>query len=260
MNTKEYIESGMIETCVLGLASVAEYREFEALCVEYPEIMEARGAFEIALENQLMKKTITPPSFLKEKIWHSLNTPAVSVMNRNLKKYQPRVNSIRIWKLVAAACFILLAGAVYWAFYNNNRYQNLVNENKLRAGEPHPIGTSDALIAIRGIVQRPSVKWSTMVEPANSSHCLAHIYWDSVSQNTYLLIGNIPRSFSNKQFQLWALLDNQTVDLGIFDAKNEGQLIQMRNVNSVKAFYITVEPTGGSTRPNMQATYAIGEL
>ena len=260
MNTKKYIESGMIETCILGLASEDEYREFESLCIQYPEIMEARSAFELALEDQLMKKTITPPAYLKEKIWLTLNPPAVGVINMNERKYQTPVRSMNVWKLVAAACFVLLAGAVYWAFYNNNRYQKLINENKQRAKDSHQLGTSDALIAIRSIVQRPSVKWSTMVEPANSSHCLAHIYWDSVSQNTYLLIGNIPKSFSNKQFQLWALLNNQPIDLGIFDAKNEGQLIQMKNVNTVKSFYITVEPRGGSDRPNMQATYAIGQL
>ena len=260
MNTKEYIESGMIESCVLGLASEEEFREFEALCIQYPEIMEARSTFEIALEDQLMKKSVTPPSHLRDKICQSFNTHDGGVVkSRGIKNPAP-VHSMNVWKLVAAASVLLFAGAAYWAFYNNNRYQNLVNENKQRANEPHQIATSEALIAIRSIVQKPSVKWSTMVEPANSSHCLAHVYWDSVSQNTYLLIGNIPKSFSNKQFQLWALLDNQPIDLGIFDAKDEGQLIQMKKVNTVRAFYITVEPTGGSDKPNMQATYAIGEL
>ncbi len=89
---------------------------------------------------------------------------------------------------------------------------------------------------------------------------MAHIYWDSLSTNTFLLIGNIPQSVSNKQFQLWALLDNQPINLGVFDIKKEGQLIQMKKVHKAKVFVITMEQKGGSLTPTMEALYAIGKL
>jgi hypothetical protein len=97
-------------------------------------------------------------------------------------------------------------------------------------------------------------------DPANSSHCMAHIFWDSLSTNTFLLIGNIPQSVSDKQFQLWALMDNQPINLGVFDSKKEGQLIQMANVDKAKDFVITMEQKGGSLTPTMEALYAIGKL
>jgi hypothetical protein len=51
MNVREYISSGIIESYVMGLASETERQEFEANCMQYPEIAEARTAFEMALEN-----------------------------------------------------------------------------------------------------------------------------------------------------------------------------------------------------------------
>jgi hypothetical protein len=50
MNVKEYISSGIVESYVLGLASEAERQEFEQNCVQYPEIAQARTAFELSLE------------------------------------------------------------------------------------------------------------------------------------------------------------------------------------------------------------------
>ncbi|MGZ8510306.1 MAG: hypothetical protein ACXWWA_08015, partial [Chitinophagaceae bacterium] len=61
MNVKEYIQSGIVESCVLGLATDAERQEFEQFCVDYPEIAEARDAFERSLEKQLLHDGVQPP-------------------------------------------------------------------------------------------------------------------------------------------------------------------------------------------------------
>jgi anti-sigma-K factor RskA len=89
---------------------------------------------------------------------------------------------------------------------------------------------------------------------------MAHIYWDTLSKDTYLLVGNITNPVSHKQFQLWALLDNEPVDLGVFDITKEGQVLQMKDLYKAKAFIITLEPRGGSATPTMEAVYATGKL
>ena len=260
MNTKEYIESGIIETCVLGLASETEYREFQALCSRHFEIAEARRAFELTLEEQLMKKAITPPSYLKQQILGSLKTPGQDETDGKIPKYHAPVRSMNVWKLVAAAYVLILAGTVYWVYHIDRKYQKLISDTIEIANQRDHSSHLDAIIALKSIVQRPSVKWSIMVEPANESHCMAHIYWDSVSKNTFLLLNAIPKPLSGKQFQLWALLNDQPVNLGIFDIQKEGQLIQMKDIHAANAFYITIEPRGGSIIPNMKATYAVGQL
>ena len=68
MNVKEYISSGIIESYVLGLASDAEREEFEANCSQYPEIAEARTAFELALEQQMLADAREAPQSLQQSI------------------------------------------------------------------------------------------------------------------------------------------------------------------------------------------------
>ena len=62
MNTQEYISSGIVESYVLGLASEEERIEFEQYCAQYPEVLAARTAFELSLENQAMENAIAPPA------------------------------------------------------------------------------------------------------------------------------------------------------------------------------------------------------
>jgi len=65
VNVQEYISSGIVESYVLGLASQEEQREFEQNCAQYPEILEARIAFETSLEQQAMNNAVIPPPAFK---------------------------------------------------------------------------------------------------------------------------------------------------------------------------------------------------
>ncbi|MFZ1314353.1 MAG: hypothetical protein WAR38_15915, partial [Chitinophagaceae bacterium] len=68
MNIQEYISSGITESYVLGLASDEERREFEKMCAQYPEVLQARFAFELAMEKQALENAINPTAELKDRI------------------------------------------------------------------------------------------------------------------------------------------------------------------------------------------------
>ncbi len=260
MNIKDYIQSGVVECCVLGLATEAESREFEILCDQHPEIAQARKSFELALENQLARETIEPPAHLKAEILQSITVPGTNGTQGKEMHYLSPVRHLNIWKYITAACLLLVAGMSYWANSVNTKFQDMLRANVEVANQFDHASHAESVKALKSIVQKPSIKWTTMVEPANEGHCMAHVYWDTLSKNTFLLLGNIPKSVADKQFQLWAMLDNQPVNLGIFDIRKEGQLIKMKNISKAKDFTITIEPKGGSDAPNVKATYAVGQL
>ena len=257
MNTAVYIQSGAIESCVLGLATGIEQQELEALCRQYPEVLEARVSFELALEAQLMKGAVEPPAAVKEKISFALlDEPG---FYKAVQKVSPApVLKINRWKWLAAACLIAVAATMFQTYHlatENKRLQTVNRELNNRLDHSNH---TDALLALKPVIDKPSVVWSTMLEPQNAAHCAAHIYWDTLSAHTYLLLGNIPSPLTAKQFQLWAMTDNQsTVSLGTFDISKEGQLVQMKQVQNAKAFIITIEPEGGSKVPTTKSTYAI---
>ncbi|MCW3079875.1 cupin domain-containing protein [Segetibacter sp.] len=61
----KYIESGIIESYVLGMSSLDEIKEVEELAVSYPEVKEAIEVFSTSLEQEAIANALTPDPIIK---------------------------------------------------------------------------------------------------------------------------------------------------------------------------------------------------
>lgn len=250
MNTQEYISSGIVESYVLGLASDEERREFEKMCEQYPEVLAARTAFELALEKQAMENAIAPPADLKNKI-----VSEIGAAGKVVSMQSAPVRKISWLKYTAAASVILLAGSLYYNISLYNKNKNLQGNYDKTVAK-----LSDMEKDIQILQQNPNVKMASMKGLEISPASYATVYWDTTSHDVYLLTNNLPIPASDKQYQLWALLNGKPVDLGVFDIKKERLLIQAKNTQGAEAFAITLENKGGSPTPTMEKIYVMGKL
>ena len=250
MNTQEYISSGIVESYVLGLASDEERREFENMCDQYPELLAARTAFELALEKQAMENAIAPPAELKNKIAEQIGAAGKVVSMQSAP-----VRKISWLKYAAAASVILLAGSLYFNISLYSKNKNLQGEYDKTVAKLNDIEKD-----IQVLQQNPNVKMASMKGMEISPESYATVYWDTTSHDVYLLTNNLPIPASDKQYQLWALLNGKPVDLGVFDIKKERLLIQAKNTQGAEAFAITLENKGGSPVPTMEKIYVMGKL
>ena len=78
MNTKEYIESGIIESYVLGVTTAGESAEVEQLALEYPEIQTEIESISNTFESYVLQFEKEPPAFLKDKIKAKLFSEPIS--------------------------------------------------------------------------------------------------------------------------------------------------------------------------------------
>jgi anti-sigma-K factor RskA len=248
VNIEEYISSGIIESYVLGLASEPERAEFERYARQYPELAAARDRFELILEQLVKQGAQEPPVGTREKIWSDLGQHAAPVPKIVNMQSRNRRSPFLSW--VAAASFFLfvISGFLVYYLYHSNR--ELKTANRDLTVQLDKVAQEDK------IMHDPSMMVVNMVG-LKGSPASANIYWDSTSANVYMVIKNMPQLPTDKQYQLWALLDNKQVDLGLFDAPRDNRLmLKMRNTQRADAFAITIENrgnTGGPTLPNLQA-------
>lgn len=73
INLEEYIQSGIIESYVLGLTTYKETVEVEKLAGVHPQIASAIDVFSIQLEEQLIKNAIEPDVLVKPMLMASLD-------------------------------------------------------------------------------------------------------------------------------------------------------------------------------------------
>ncbi|HUQ97704.1 MAG TPA: anti-sigma factor, partial [Chitinophagaceae bacterium] len=224
---------------------------------------QARLQFEEALENQLLQDAVAPPVALKENITNALRSLADPGVQTFSKPHAAPVSRMAFWKIMAAASVVLLAGSLIWAISLNKKYQNAQQaNNQLQRQLNVSTAKMNALEEAAQTLQAPGMKAATLVGTQNAPGAFANVYWDTTTKNTYLLINNMPKPASDKQYQLWALLDGQPIDLGVIDQTvwQEKLLVKMKNVQNAEAFAITLEPRGGSPAPTMEAMYVMGKL
>jgi anti-sigma-K factor RskA len=249
VNIKEYISSGIIESYVLGLATRQESEEFEKLSAQYPEIAAARNEFELSLEHQLTAGAVTVPGHIKESIATKIFSPGEEVETGREVNMERRPPGISLWKWIAAASIILLSGTAFWAVKTSKNASR--SERELATFQQELSKTQSELNALKqeaAIMQKPDVKMASMNNVSNPM-VYATIYWDTTSKDVYLMINNLPKPASDKQYQLWALLNNKPIDLGMIEARQDRLLYRMKNVQHAEAFAITLEPKGGSVSP-----------
>jgi len=145
MNVKAYIESGVLETYVLGLASEAEVQELLRYKEEYPEVLQALTGLETDMERLASSMAVTPPPGIWQRVEKDIEGIAriseAKVVKTENGQYDQTSNGSnrqqfievegksshirvhRAWRWVFAAVFILgkifLICAIY--FYLENR-------------------------------------------------------------------------------------------------------------------------------------------
>ncbi len=274
MDIKAYIESGIIESYVLGLASPQEAAEVELLCTQYPAIKKAVDDFSNAIEKTGFENIVTPPAELKNKIMNALKdsaddenktsaTPVIQLSNEKIET----AKIISIWKYAAVASVILLVAstALNFYFYNNyktvsNQYQALlIQKNSLQANNDIYNARLKKYSESFSIIKNPDMEVVEMKGTAGREDNLATIYWNIKTKDVFILANKMPKAPAGKQFQLWAIVNGTPVSAGVFGECNDA-LCKMKNIPNAQAFAVTLEQQGGSPSPTLTEMYVIGNV
>jgi len=278
VDLQAYIQSGVVESYVLGLAEDQEVVEIEQLIVQYPVIQLAIDEFAIALEKEAFENSLTPPGFIKQKLMAELafsyknNDKANPLMiaynsqNENTTgQYQGK--SSTYWKILAAASVILffVSAAANFYLYNkynttNNKYTALLNErNLLQASNQVIQAKVNNYQLATAMMANPAIVTVQMTDPSLKENNMTTVFWDKSNKKVYLLTNKLPLPGPNKQYQLWALVNNVPVNAGLLDPTCTS-LCKMKNVDDAQAFAITLENKGGSETPNLGQLFVLGKI
>jgi anti-sigma-K factor RskA len=270
VNVQEYILSGIVESYVLGLASPEDSAEFERMCAAHQEVRAVRDTFELQLEETLLRQKMEPPREMKSRIFSRIGMekdekPAASSFRK--PALVPRVGFARY---IAAASVILLAGSILLNLYLLNQYKKTIAQyNDLVTSQFRLAHTNQALETkltnyenALSVLKDPMMKIVTMPSVASSPAPagFATVYWNMQSKNVYLLVNQLPKPQTDKQYQLWAIVDGKPVDAGIIELGEDISLIKLKTIPKAEAFAITLEKKGGSETPSMNAMYVMGRV
>ncbi len=273
MDTRKYIESGVIEAYALGMLNQEERQEVERMAALYPELRKALLESETTMEQLADRSRIEPPAALREKVLHA----ALSGEKTHVAATHPAEAKLPTqatiaeksnykWLAIAATVLLLLSLGINTLQYRSiNRLQDdlgetlirlatLENENEVMVANYREL--SEDLEILR---DPASAVFHMKAVEGRSQDLLADVWWNATSEKVYLDVKKLPSVPAGKQYQLWALKDGKPIDMGVFDplASNQG-MTEMGRIDGADAFAVTLEPRGGSANPTLEEMYVYG--
>jgi len=273
LDTKAYIESGILESYALGLCNEAESEDVQRLCKTYPELQTELEQIRSALYGYAQRHAQDPPAFVKKNIFDTidhLEKTAVRILDETEMveaKVIPISKNYRFAIAASIALFVLSSVAniiLYqkWRLADEqvltlNAEKSLLSENDKTNHVKLDLMQKDM-----DVMGSPEVQKVMMKGVAKSPESMAMVFWNKATREVFLQVKNLPQPATGKQYQLWAIVDGKPVDAGMLPINNSGDssLMRMKDFGSAQAFAITLENEGGSPVPTMTEMYVMGAI
>ncbi|WP_414709910.1 anti-sigma factor domain-containing protein [Puia sp.] len=165
-----------------------------------------------------------------------------------------------VLRFVVAAAIVLLVAMGYLYFQTRRENRDLSSANdRLRDKVTETDSILKQIIGEQKAISDSNTVVVNMVGTKVAPKSSANVYWDSTSSKVYLVVRNMPELPSDQQYQLWALIDGKPTDLGVFDARDQKVILQMKGTKKAQAFAITIEKKGGSAGPTLEKMQSLGK-
>ncbi|WP_031528628.1 anti-sigma factor [Dyadobacter crusticola] len=171
-----------------------------------------------------------------------------------------------LWAKIAAAAAILLALFAGWSAMQISNYKNsneqLAAEIGSMRGEMEGMKSNLAYTeSLAGMYRDPQYKVVKMAGMPKSPQSSVAAFWNQQTNEVMLDVQNLPAAPAGKQYQLWTIVDNKPVDIGMIDKDFAGKVLRMKNTKpGAVAFAITLEKEGGVPSPTMEEMYVMGKV
>jgi anti-sigma-K factor RskA len=169
------------------------------------------------------------------------------------------------WNMMMAASITLALLSAISAFYFWGKWQSaneemteMLAQNILMA--ENVTRTNQELDEVKNnlsVLISPEFSRIVLNGTANAPDAKAVIYWNAAEQEVFLNAYSLAELPEGKQYQLWALVDGQPIDAGVFDPMGD-TFQKMKLIAKADAFAVTIEQTGGSATPALETLQVVG--
>jgi len=261
METKEYIESGILELYVFGLLNESENEEVTSKAKNDAEI----NSEIIAIEKAIVALSSSFSPFHSVANFEKIKAK-LEIKHANVIQMEPSSN--RLQYMGWAAAILLLMGVGYQYNQLNQSSTQIANtqiekaklEKEFNVLKIKNTANATSLAVVRDTKNTVVGLGGQTVAPES----FAKVYWNQETAAVYIDASGLPEPPEGMVYQVWALkLSPLTpTSIGLLDNfdSNEQKLFAVNDTRGAEGFGITLEPAGGSISPTMEQLYTLGKV
>lgn len=264
MDKQKFLNTGLLEQYVLGLTSEAESRKVELYLNEFPELVQTKNELERCMEEVAKECAIPAPPSLKAKILTDIDAQANSVTSPSEIKNLPTNTGLK-WGLGLAAASLIGLSIFCFSLYNENENtkselnQMALNYAALEENCNERKSQNEILASTNNFLKDANTHAVTLEGSSLSPQASAVAFWNKAQKSALLDIVYLPQPPKEKQYQVWADVEGEMIDMGVIDLV-EGELIKLPFIANAESLNITLEPKGGSKTPTVEQIYISGKV
>jgi anti-sigma-K factor RskA len=259
METREYIESGILELYVFGNLTEVETLEVSKIAASNKDIREEILSIEKAVVS--LSYSVAPylsaANFLK-------------IKNKLIQKHggviDMKPKSIMFNYLGWAAAVLLMLGVGYQYNESKNTEKQLATvkteKSKLKQDLNGLELKNKASETILAVVRDENNIVVPLGGQTVAPLAKAKIYWNKNTEVVFVDASGLPEPPEGKEYQIWALklnpLTPTSIGMLVNFKSNDSKIFEVQKANGAQAFGITLEPKGGSSSPTMEQLYTLG--
>lgn len=276
--------SGDLELYILGMLPKEEADKIEQLAKLFPEVQAELDRISESLEAFGNMATVTPSASVKDNLMGKLramkeeeqkvipfgsvgkkeNETGNSGLESPVREIPKRANKPS-WLLAASFIGLIVSvGGLIYFFSQHKQSQTELASLKQQVDTLRTNSTTQQqqILAYSQTMQMMHDATYKKIELTNvpgKPTAMAQVLWNTKTKEVFIADVSLPQAPSNKQYQLWAIVDGKPVDAGMLgDAKNLAQ--KMKVFERAEMFAITLEQKGGSPTPTMEEMYVAGKV
>lgn len=271
METKEYIESGILELYVFGALSASETEEVAKMEQQYPEIKTEI----ISIEKAIMTLNFSMSPKLSADNYSKIQSKIFDSNDGIIKIETNQETNSSNWKsYMGWAAALVLGTGIGYQYINNQKIEKLnrahvatieKEKSKLKVDFDLLNSKNNHELELAALVKNDFCnKQIALAGQTVAPEAKAKIYWNKFSKEVYVDATDLPTPPQGMEYQIWSLKMNPLTPTSIgmlIDFKdNETKLFAVKSTDSAEAFGITLEPKGGSLTPTMEQLYSLGKV
>ena len=250
-SVKIFLESGLLESYLLGETNPTETEKVEAFIQKYPAVRKEFDTLQNTMEQWAEKQTVPPPVGLKNNILSKIDE-----LDNPIAKEIPLRPVRNRWAVAASVAALLLSISTlyFWSENAKTKKEKTAIAEELKYAENELLVQQERCGALEE-------KFHLLNDPATGKYILngnnkapgfqAIAFWNEESQNSFLNIVTLPELPENKCLQMWADVNGEMVNVGIISKNNLNELVAIPFKTDAESLNVTIEPAGGSDHPTV---------
>ncbi len=263
MESKEYLESGILELYVYGLLSESENDEVTAMSNKNPEIKAEILSIEKAIIN--LSSSFSP--FISHSQFEKIKAQLELKHSSKVVSMKSRSNASTYIGWAASIVLLLGVGYQYSKLNESNNQVVTIEKEKSKLQETI-VGLetkNKETETVLNVVRDEANTVITLGGQAAAPTAKAKIYWNKQTQVVYVDASGLPEPPKGKEYQIWSLklqpqLTPTSIGMLTNFSGNRSKVFAVEKTNGAEAFGITLEPAGGSASPTMDQLYTLGKV